>query len=394
MGLFLRKALSTGPIRLNISKSGFGISGGMKGARLSAGPSGLHVFAGRNGMYYRKSLNAKSTNTSSGSYQKSAPQTTGRSEAIVFGIIGLVIIGLMLKAFSSQYIFYGFIAIALGSIAAYLTVIHKQKKTIEEYKQHLTAIFSLQDALPSDEDKSKSLTIRMALPSSKRHKETISQILHDVYRLVIEGALEAESITRDKSKLILISEEVLNLPSSYYLTVKKDVLNETYLEAIADQLISEEEDARINNLIEGLQIPRGEIEKELAILADIKNAQLLADPLTPIPDSKVPFRITRYESAFLVSTGQVYTRKKSKRTDDGYEYTKKRSGDLVVTSKRIVIIDNGISTIKLEDIEDIEVDLDRKFLFVSKTTSGKPVIIGFESPVCLGRILDILIASN
>ncbi len=394
MGLFLRKALSVGPIRLNISKSGLGISGGVKGARLSAGPSGVHVFAGRHGMYYRKSLNAKSTNTTSSSYQKSVPQAAGGNEVIVFGIIGILIISFMLKAYSSSYVFYGFITLALGAVAAYFAVIHKQKRKIEQYKQHLIAIFSSQGVLPSDEDKSMSLNLRETLPSSKRYKKIISELLIDVYRLVIQGALEAESITQDKTRLIRVAEQVLNLPSSNYLTVKKDVLNETYLEAIADQFISQEEDTRINNLIEGLQIPREEIKDELAILADIKNAQSLSDPLTSIPKSEVSFHTTRNESAFLFSTGEVYTRKKSKRTDDGYEYTQKRSGTLVVTSKRLVVIDNGTSTVKLNDIEDVEVDLDRKLLFISKVTSGKPVIIGFESPVYLGRMLDILTISN
>ncbi|MFH2055810.1 MAG: DUF4236 domain-containing protein, partial [bacterium] len=54
MGLYLRKAFRSGPVRLNLSKSGFGLSGGIKGARVGIGARGTYIHAGRGGLYYRK----------------------------------------------------------------------------------------------------------------------------------------------------------------------------------------------------------------------------------------------------------------------------------------------------------------------------------------------------
>jgi hypothetical protein len=56
MGLYLRKAFSFGPLRLNLSRSGLGASFGVKGARVGFGPRGTYVHAGRGGLYYRRSL--------------------------------------------------------------------------------------------------------------------------------------------------------------------------------------------------------------------------------------------------------------------------------------------------------------------------------------------------
>src|SRR6266850_2541625 len=56
MGTYLRKALSFGPLRLNLSRSGLGASFGVKGARIGAGPRGMYVHAGRGGLYYRQFL--------------------------------------------------------------------------------------------------------------------------------------------------------------------------------------------------------------------------------------------------------------------------------------------------------------------------------------------------
>lgn len=56
MGLYLRKGIGFGPLRLNLSKSGLGVSAGVTGFRVGSGPRGTYVHAGRGGVYYRQSL--------------------------------------------------------------------------------------------------------------------------------------------------------------------------------------------------------------------------------------------------------------------------------------------------------------------------------------------------
>jgi uncharacterized protein DUF4236 len=56
MGFYLRKAFSFGPVRLNLSRSGLGMSVGVTGARIGIGPRGRYVHLGRGGVYYRQSL--------------------------------------------------------------------------------------------------------------------------------------------------------------------------------------------------------------------------------------------------------------------------------------------------------------------------------------------------
>jgi hypothetical protein len=57
MGLYLRKSLSFGPFRLNLSQYGLGLSTGVKGLRFGVRPNGqTYVHMGRYGIYYRKNL--------------------------------------------------------------------------------------------------------------------------------------------------------------------------------------------------------------------------------------------------------------------------------------------------------------------------------------------------
>jgi len=54
MPFYLRKSFRLGPLRLNLSKRGVGVSGGVTGARIGIDATGReYVHAGRRGLYYR-----------------------------------------------------------------------------------------------------------------------------------------------------------------------------------------------------------------------------------------------------------------------------------------------------------------------------------------------------
>lgn len=56
MPFYVRKSVSAGPFRFNLSKSGVGLSVGVKGLRIGTGPRGHYIQAGRGGLYYRASI--------------------------------------------------------------------------------------------------------------------------------------------------------------------------------------------------------------------------------------------------------------------------------------------------------------------------------------------------
>lgn len=58
MGWYLRKSFRAGPVRWNLSKSGIGMSVGVRGLRVGTGPRGPYIAGGRHGVYYRQSLRA------------------------------------------------------------------------------------------------------------------------------------------------------------------------------------------------------------------------------------------------------------------------------------------------------------------------------------------------
>ena len=63
MSVYIRKSISVGPFRFNLSKSGVGVSVGVKGFRIGSGPKGNYVHMGANGIYYRATIPTNRKNT-------------------------------------------------------------------------------------------------------------------------------------------------------------------------------------------------------------------------------------------------------------------------------------------------------------------------------------------
>ena len=66
MGFYIRKSIKAGPFRFNLSKSGVGLSVGVRGLRFGTGPRGNYVRAGLGGFYYSQSLGPTHSNKTIG----------------------------------------------------------------------------------------------------------------------------------------------------------------------------------------------------------------------------------------------------------------------------------------------------------------------------------------
>lgn len=85
MSFYLRKSLKAGPFRLNLSKSGIGVSTGVPGFRVGTGPRGNYVHLGRHGVYYRASIPSGKAQRSPGLGDRPwSPLSSAKSNDIIF----------------------------------------------------------------------------------------------------------------------------------------------------------------------------------------------------------------------------------------------------------------------------------------------------------------------
>jgi hypothetical protein len=83
MPFYIRKAISFGPIRFNLSKSGVGVSAGVKGLRLGSGPAGNYIHAGRHGLYYKKFFSSGKGASNKSNQNNSNANFSGGHETII-----------------------------------------------------------------------------------------------------------------------------------------------------------------------------------------------------------------------------------------------------------------------------------------------------------------------
>lgn len=73
MGWYLRKSVRMGPVRWNLSKSGIGMSVGVRGLRVGTGPRGAYITGGRGGLYFRQQLGRASAPRQGASFLPHSP---------------------------------------------------------------------------------------------------------------------------------------------------------------------------------------------------------------------------------------------------------------------------------------------------------------------------------
>jgi len=95
MGWYIRKSKNIGPVRINLSKSGIGVSTGIKGARISTGPKGTYLHAGSNGLYYRKKIGGNSQKT-----RIDSPTKLGGNNKLPARVILLLVLASFLLVFT------------------------------------------------------------------------------------------------------------------------------------------------------------------------------------------------------------------------------------------------------------------------------------------------------
>lgn len=385
MSIFLRKAFRFGPVRLNLSKTGFGLSAGVKGARLGIGPRGRYVHAGRHGLYYRKQLSSgKSTATPAAAPDKGCATAVLTLLAIVGG-------GILLMLLLGNPVLLGLVLLG-GAVAtvAYGVTHWQRRKWVRDYKNGLDRELVAPSTPPTPETITMLRQQRQRVAGSRDIRKELLVIETDVYEAVLDQILDNGYISEIEAARIAAAEKVLGLDESRRLKTKKDIFSAAYVEAIGDQRITQQQLDHLHNLAQGLALPAAELEREFEVIREIQAAQILKPPFDPLPAKDLQVKVQKSEDVYLQAPAQVLSQRKSRESATGYEYTVRREGTLVLTQKRILIAGGGNTIVGYDDIDDMDVDIDQGFIEITKTTSGRPTIIKTARPLYTARLTELL----
>jgi hypothetical protein len=312
MGLYLKKSFRAGPLRLNLSKSGLGLSGGVTGARIGMGPRGSYVHAGRQGLYYRKHF-------SSGRSRKQSGVDGDGWATLLFVVIAIGIGVWFFKwLIENPLILASVVVVAIMIPLIRWSVRFHRRKLELVYKNVLDSTFVESQSPPSTATLSALKERQKYFLKNDTGKKKIELIEADVYQAVLDKVLDDGFITKEESALIDAAEQVLILSASTRLQTKKEIFTAAYAEAIQDRQITKEELEKLNNLMLGLAIPQEEVRREMGIVREIVETQNLRPPFKPIPPEALTVKTQKSEKTFYQCSAKVLSKRRNRRSGCRY----------------------------------------------------------------------------
>jgi len=433
MGFYLRKSFKAGPLRLNLSKSGLGMSVGVKGARIGISARGRgYVHAGTGGVYYRASLGVASG--SEESHQSSASQAVASPEDpftiveatevtyplagvpsaslptlesslvrktravgryLLLPIVGIVGLGLFPQYEASVspqlHSVLTVLLVALLAIWPLPMILGWRKNSrgsklgskLDERLSNLTELTAAEQA------NFQSAIDDPHVTDSDREYFSKTAYLNTVHRIVVDGQVS------DPEKLLLGQlEQLFHLDGAFCAEARRDIFRRVYLECVTDHELTQEEEESLSAIREGLEIPEDSVIPELGFLEHLKEIRtILSGELTPIASS---VSLQEGEVCYLESEARLLKMKTMRSFQSAGERYKVRAlvveklGLLLVTNKRLLLIHDGTTSIPLKKILHVQLDYDRNLLALTKDGVSTAVYLTTPDAYRASAVLSVL----
>jgi hypothetical protein len=387
MALYLRKAFTLGPVRLNLSKSGLGLSAGVKGLRVGTGPRGAYVHGGRHGVYVRQSLGQAGSRDAAPATEPrdSEPTPTDAPErvaitpditlevgatpstlrlhlapshtaSIITFIVGLGV-SLVLLA---QFWPLGLAGIAATFWLAHL-VVGRQKeyaRRLNTYLNRLATLFCLRTDLPKS-SMDAALQMRVEGGFESAHLDAIHRF---IYTTALGWFMRDGSLTDKELGVLDQAKMMLRLSTDVTNHAKLHAFQLHCVRAIADHDLTEEEEHTLRHYLDALCLPKAAVETELRMIATLHDArEIQGGKITAMP---VDIKLQKDETCYHHTHGQQvetrvlrsYQEGGVRKKEEGLVPTKE--GEVYVTSKRFLFVAGGVTAIPLTRVLDIDVDTD------------------------------------
>ncbi len=388
MGFYIRKAFSFGPVRLNLSKSGLGVSFGVTGLRVGAGPKGPYVHGGRHGLYYRKYLGGSGAASGSG---RSAPAPKVEKLTRMDAFAGAQVHRSALDAAAEQPRLSPWWILLPPVYAGLWLLRDRRMKEAESHGARLIELASSPD-FPDEECLREMASLResTALPS-----RWLPWVYESLFERAAASVVEDRIVDDREAAWLSALERALEVPPERAAAIKTTWYKALYMEAVSDHVLTEEEERELTGLRESLGIPAAEIESELSTLERLASVrEIMAGRPAPVQCS---FPLASGETCYLEAPGRVLKQRVLSRFQrQGVKHKElgmvcEREGTLVITDRKIMVVGDGTASIPLGKVLDVEVDTDLNLISVTRSDRKKPVYLSTTESMVAGAIMGRLV---
>jgi hypothetical protein len=210
--------------------------------------------------------------------------------------------------------------------------------------------------------------------------------LHLVESVVADGAVSA-----DEMRLISQVEELCHLDPEFRHQARIEVFRRAYLALVADHDLTEEEDGILNHVRTSLVVGEEDVSLELQFVERLREIRAIRGGQLPTVTSRTPLpddEICHDESPARLLKARVLRSYQS----GGQKYKVRglvvdKEGTLVITSKRLLIVHDGATSVPFKKVLAIHVDSDRNLLAITKDGSAAPVYLTTPDALRAGALI-------
>ncbi|HET9947751.1 MAG TPA: DUF4236 domain-containing protein, partial [Longimicrobiales bacterium] len=395
-GFYLRKSLKLGPLRLNLSKSGVGMSVGVPGLRVGMSPRGRsYLHAGRGGLYYRTSLGGSGSRSRTRAGARAEPLVIHADTGAAYEPVAEPGVELLSVEPPRSPLLWPEIVIALaggalglllGGVAGWAVAaaaVAGGLALLVAGVRRMRAVRRLSDALAawvragvgSDAERAVERALADApLPPEARRAELSRHLL-----LACRAAVEDGVVGDGELALLARLEAWLGGASDFTRAVRADAFRAVWLEAVADHDLSEGEERTLEHVRQRLGIPPEEVEGELELVERLRNLRAIRSGRLPVVRPSIPLRkseVCHFESeGRLLNEKQLDSFQRDGRKIKVRGLVVDKEGTLLVTDRRTLLVHEGTSSIPHDRVLDVDLDLDANVIRITKDGSARPKIL-------------------
>ena len=424
MGFFIRKAFKAGPLRINLSKGGVGVSGGVTGARIGLNRKGAYVYGGRHGLYYRErignrkksrrspdhikpdgrpvEINANGTTdlfvdtgaTFPSPYDLIEPhpwpeliETTPRYKNPMMWVLLIFLIAV--STVIPNPVVWAVSAIGFLLISWSIFSDYSWRK-----KGH-RMVETIAGAFESD-PKTVNLNVMYQF-ETKAPKRFNERFMPDLFCVIIQIAMEKmdDAYIFSYNKL----EKQIPVSDAFIQNTKQAILTRRMDAVLEDHLLTEKEELEIRELIKKLDLSDQFIFEELQYLNLAQSVRKEME--SPLVEQDCPVPLVRGENCYAVFED---VRLLEERVQDRFQhkriqyrklgYEKQIEGTLVITDRRILLYGSGSREYRLNKVLDVTTDLEANTIEITISGRKNPIYLTSKFPMIIAARLEKIIENE
>jgi hypothetical protein len=250
----------------------------------------------------------------------------------------------------------------------------------------------LVQALGDEEAPDRLTEVRM-LQQRHRFQGPFFEHLHPlVYKQALVQALAGKVKRQESSTWPARVGHTLGISEEQRATIAVETFRELFWFLVADHDLSPGEETALGAARELFKLPAQAVQAELTLIDEFRRARALLEGSLPVVQADIALQ--RTEVCHHQTTGALLEERVVRTQQIAGERVKEtawrpvREGRLYITSKRILVVGDGTTSIPFDKILDIEVDVDDRRIAITKDGRQTPYFLTASDPIYTGAVIE------